>query len=73
MLNCIKSGSPSELRMNLAANMESPPVNPAFVINCWGGTSARLMIDNKEIKPGKDFRPGHRRRIEGTDLIVWVE
>jgi len=57
----------------LKASEESPVINPAFVIKNWGDSDARLEIDGKEVKRGKDFRFGHRARLEGTDLIVWLK
>ena len=40
------------------------------------GSSALIMlicIDGREIKRGKDFRFGHSRRLEGSDLVVWIK
>ncbi len=35
---------------------------------------ARLLrIDGKDIPRGKDFRFGHNKTLEGTDLIVWAK
>jgi len=55
------------------ASKESPVVNPAFVIKNWGKSDVELKVDGKKIKRGKDFRFGHRRTLEGTDLIVWFK
>ena len=41
---------------------------------CVNGThDVALTLDGKEIKRGKTFRYGHRHRLEGTDLIVWIQ
>lgn len=32
-----------------------------------------VKFDGKNISRGKDFRFGHRHRLEGSDLIVWVK
>jgi len=48
-------------------------VNPAFAIKNWGEADALLKVNDKSIKCGKDFRFGHRHRLEGTDLIVWLK
>lgn len=61
------------LEFELAATADSPVVNPAFVVKDWGEAEPELKIDGEVIKPGKDFRLGHRRRLEGTDLIVWLK
>jgi len=67
------SGNTQMLEFKVAASEESPIVNPAFVIKGWGESDARLKIDDREIERGKVFRFGHYRRLEGTDLIVWVK
>ncbi|MHC4160071.1 MAG: hypothetical protein ACYSSO_13450, partial [Planctomycetota bacterium] len=63
----------SRICVLVKASEESPVINPAFVIKNWGDSDARLEIDGKEVKRGKDFRFGHRARLEGTDLIVWMK
>ena len=30
-------------------------------------------MDGKEIPRGKNFRFGHNKTVEGTDLVVWVK
>jgi hypothetical protein len=47
-------------------------LNPAFVIRDWGNANAKLTLNGKAIPRGKEFRYGHRRTLESTDLIVWV-
>jgi hypothetical protein len=60
------------LGFEIAASEESPLLNACFVIEHWRGVGARLLMNNKEVKRGKDFRYSLRHRLEGTDLIVWV-
>ena len=60
------------LELEIDASEESPVFNPAFVIKDWGEDDARLKIDGTEIELGKNFRLGHYRRLEATNLIVWV-
>ena len=60
------------LSFRLEASESSPAFNPAFVIQGWGAGGARLRIDGKEIPRGPAFRYGHRRRLDGTDLVVWI-
>ena len=67
------SGNADILEFEVAASEESPMVNPAFVVKGWGESDAELKIDDREIERGKVFRFGHYRRLEGTDLIVWVK
>ena len=72
VLSCPEPGKPSEARLNLAANDTSPVVNPVFIIKGWGEAGAALEINGKEQKRGKNFRLGHRRTLDGSDLVVWV-
>ena len=67
------SGKAEALRFEVAANAESPVFNPAFVIKNWGESDAKLRINGKKIEQGKNFRVGLRRRLEGSDLIVWIK
>jgi hypothetical protein len=62
-----------ELAFELGSSSDSPVVNPAFVIKNWGEHSAKLKIDGKKIKRGKDLRLGHRHTLEGSDLVVWLK
>jgi hypothetical protein len=43
------------------------------VIKNWGDGDARLTLDAKPMKAGKDLRFGHIQRLEGTDLVVWIQ
>ena len=38
----------------------------------WGDEGATLALDGREVARGNDFRLGHRRRLEATDLVVFV-
>lgn len=69
---CKKNGKPSTLNFEVAASKDSPIVNPAFVIKGWGQGNATIKMDGKTLKQSKDCRTGHRHRLEGTDLIVWL-
>jgi hypothetical protein len=55
------------------ASENSPVVNPALVVKNWGHGAVSLRVDAKEVKRGPDFRIGHHRTLEGTDLIVWIK
>ena len=60
------------LTMKIAASQEFPIVDPAFVINDWGYAGADLQVNGKTIAQGNNVRMGHRERLDGTDLIVWL-
>jgi hypothetical protein len=61
------------LEFELLATSDSPLVNPAFVVKDWGEKGAGLKVNGDATEPGKTFRFGHRRRLGGTDLIVWLK
>lgn len=60
------------LAFTLAASPTSPVENLALVVKGWGDGGATLTLDGREVASGKDFRVGHRRRLEATDLVVFV-
>jgi hypothetical protein len=62
-----------ELSFTLDANEDSPVYHPAFVIKNWGKQVAALTLDGQDIPRGKDFRLGHHKTVDGTDLVVWVK
>ena len=66
-------GKPAELNFSIKASEESPIVNVPMVIKNWGGHEARLLLDGKPVAQSKAFRVGHRRGLEVTDLIVWIQ
>ncbi len=67
------SDSPMRLQGEIAAGPESPLVNACLRIKGWGNRSAALKLDGQEMRSGQDFRLGHIRTLEGTDLIVWIK
>lgn len=64
---------PATLRFNLAASEDRPALNPAFIILRWGRADATVKINGHTLQRGKTFRLAHRRRLEGTDLILWIQ
>ena len=65
-------GTDDGLGFRLEAKLGSPIVNPAFFVEDWGQRDVRLKVNGQEIKRGKDFRFGHVRRVNRSDLVVWV-
>jgi hypothetical protein len=68
----LTSEGSTSAELTLAASEESPVFNPVFIVENWGQDDVTLKIDGKKGQNGKDFRYGHRHRLEGSDLIVWV-
>jgi len=61
-----------DLELELAADKDSPVVNPAFVVKNWGEHPVTLTIDNRRMTRGRNFRFGHRDTMESRDLVVWT-
>ena len=61
------------LDLSLAASPESPVRNVALVVEGWGEAGASLALDGRAVPRGAGFRFGHRRTLESTDLVVWIE
>lgn len=60
------------LAFTLAASSDSPVENVAVVVKGWGDGAASLTLGGQPIPAGKAFRVGHIRRLEATDLVVFV-
>ncbi len=60
------------LDLTFTATEESPLVNIPLVIEDWGDAGALLELDGRDVARGPGFRYGHRRRLDGTDLVVWM-
>ena len=74
VLSCKSAGQSSALGMELQASEESPVVNPCFVVKGWGEVAAKVKIDGKPVKQGKDLRFGYEpQQACGPDLIVWID
>lgn len=67
------SAAPAQLRFTIEASDASPIFDPAFVIRNWGESDATLRIDGKPAAKNSLVRFGHIRRLEGTDLVIWIE
>ncbi len=67
------NGKPKHLTFDIKAGEKCPVVNLAIVVRDWGEHKARLTLDGQAVAEGKAFRVGHRRRLEGTDLIAWIK
>ena len=67
------SAKPAALELVIQASEAAPAVNPAIVIKNWGDGEAHIVLDGKPMRAGKDLRFGHVQRLEGTDLVVWIQ
>jgi len=63
------------MSFTLSGSEETPVHNPCFAIEHWTGEDkSRLVLNDMEMEPGKSFRQGLTRNVDGTmTLVVWVE
>jgi Concanavalin A-like lectin/glucanases superfamily len=73
VLTRAKGDNPVTLRLTLDGSEVSPVVDPAIVIKDWGDGGAQLKIDGRSVAPGRTLRLGHIRRLESTDLVIWIQ
>jgi Concanavalin A-like lectin/glucanases superfamily len=66
------AGVQGPVAFTLGASPESPIENVALVVKGWGEGDASLSSSGRNVPPGPAFRVGHRRRLEATDLVVFV-
>lgn len=64
--------SSAPLRFTLAADKESPLVNPAFVLNGWGDSLPRLKVNGKPQPWNADTRYGMVSSINKATLVLWL-
>ena len=67
------NGAAARLDLHIAADPQHPLINPAFVIKNWGDADAVAAVDGARARPTQQVRFGHRRTLEGTDLVVWLK
>lgn len=62
----------SRLDFLVKGNVDSPIVNPAFVIENWGEGHAQLSVNGKLLTQGTNVRIGFRESLNSRDMIVWL-
>lgn len=67
-----KGGPAQSLAFEIKASEGSPMVNPAIVVKNWGDREISLALNGTEAKQGKDYRCGFEKKLNGCDLVVWV-
>ena len=68
-----QDASDDGLWFDIMASKAKPIYNPAFVIKNWDKDSLEVKISGKKVKPGKDFRWGVYRTLEGSNVNVWIK
>ena len=67
-----EAARPSALSITLQASSDSPIVNPAIVVRNWDA-GVEIRVNGKPMVPGKSLRLGFAQRLEGCDLIIWLQ
>jgi hypothetical protein len=64
----------SSLSFKLHASVDSPMVNPCFVVHGWkSNDDCRLLLNGEKLRVGTDFRQGVVRDTNGEQtLVVWL-
>jgi len=68
-----RSNPNASLKCRVNASAKSPVRNLALKIKGWGANSAGLTINGQKIESGSSFKTGHVRRMNSTDLVVWIK
>lgn len=63
---------PYPVDIEIRGSAASPLVRPAFVAKRWGAGPPRVKLGGSELAPGRDYRFGHVRTLDGDDLVVWL-
>jgi hypothetical protein len=58
--------------IRIDASEDSPLFNPSIMIENWGGTKGKVLVNGKPLDDGKDYRTGLIERLGGTHLVVWL-
>ncbi len=64
----VKKGN-QMLSFEIEGTKSSPIINPAFYIKNWGDKEVTILLNGK---PFKDFKQGIYRKIEGNDLVLFL-
>jgi hypothetical protein len=62
----------TSISFTLAASVASPLENVALVVKGWGDGTPSLAMNGRSLERGDDLRVGHVRRLEATDLVLFV-
>jgi len=66
------SAPDAPIAFTLAASAASPLENVALVVKGWGDRAPSLTMDGQPVVRGSGLRIGHVRRLEATDVVIFV-
>jgi len=61
------------IKLELAGSKDRPIVNPAFVFKGWGERKASVTVSGEKFKEGANYRIGYEKKLEGVDLVLWLD
>ena len=73
VLVCRDPGRPGAAALEIQADSERPLENVILYVKGWGDGSTAVKVDGQPVEHGLRLRFGHVRKIEGTDLVVWIK
>lgn len=68
-----KSSEPGSISLTINASIDSPMINPAFVIKNWGQSDFSITMNDTPLKEAEDYRIGYHQTYKGYDLVIWLE
>lgn len=69
----LSSATDDQISMRIDASEESPIVRPALLLHGWGERKVALRINGEPASSGVGFRQGFERKLEETDLVLWLD
>ncbi len=66
------SGKSTDLEFSIAASAHSPLVNPAILIKNWTKADVKIELNGKNLIAGKEFTTGLVSKLEGSNLVVYL-
>ncbi|UCE40086.1 MAG: LamG domain-containing protein [Candidatus Aminicenantes bacterium] len=73
IVHCVPESHPAMMELEFLASSESPLVNACLVVKGWEEYGTEVLLEGRRLIPGRDFRIGTVRVIDGTDLLLWLK
>jgi len=67
-----KDSSPEPFILDLKASEQSPFAGGSLVLENWGEGNVSITVGKDPAVTGRDYRTGYHRRLDGTDLVIWI-
>ncbi|HUG55110.1 MAG TPA: LamG domain-containing protein [Vicinamibacteria bacterium] len=67
-----RTGTGTSLTFRIDASEANPLENASVLIGSWGETEPAVEVDGRVLRRKDGLRVGHVRRLDGTDLVLWL-